>query len=152
VVKVRSRGRTPRPLTEDGLRLLDRFSDDVQELVLVLRGRVLGVVPHATEVITDVGYTLSFRYGPDAKNTRQFAYITGFSAHANLGFIDGARLPDPAKVLAGDGARMRHVKFRTLADIVDATWLDPYLVAALDQAGLDGDMGDGTTHVRPRTR
>lgn len=43
------------------MRLLDRFSDEVHDLVLALRARVLAVAPQATEVVTDVGYTVAFR-------------------------------------------------------------------------------------------
>jgi hypothetical protein len=139
-----------RPLPEEGIRLLDRFCDEVHELVLALRARVLAVTPRATEVVTDVGYTVAFRYGPDARASGQFAYVTGFSAHANLGFIDGAGLPDPAGVLEGDGARMRHVKFRAVDEVAGATWLDAYLRAALTRAGLDEHTGDGRSVVRPR--
>jgi uncharacterized protein DUF1801 len=132
------------------MRLLDRFCDEVQELMLALRAQVLAVAPRATEVVTDVGYTVALRYGPDARAARQFVYVTGFSAHANLGFVDGANLPDPSAVLEGDGARMRHVKFRAVSEIAGATWLDPYVRAALAQAGLDEDTGDGQSVIRPR--
>jgi hypothetical protein len=139
-----------RPLPEEGIRLLDRFCDEVHELMLSLRSRVLAVVPLATEVVTDVGYTVAMRYGPDQRAAGQFVYITGFSAHANLGFVDGAGLPDPASVLEGDGARMRHVKFRVVDQVADATWLEGYLRAALARAGLDEHTGDGRSIIRPR--
>jgi hypothetical protein len=41
-----------------------------------------------------------------------FAYVNAFTAHVNVGFFQGASLPDPAKLLEGDGRRMRHVKLR----------------------------------------
>jgi hypothetical protein len=139
-----------RPLPQEGSRLLDRFSDEVHEVMVVLRARVLSVAPRATEVVTDVGYTVAFRYGPSTRAAGQFVYITGFSTHANLGFVDGAGLPDPDGVLEGDGARMRHVKFRRVDEVAQAAWLDAYLRAALARAGLDGQTGDGQTIVRPR--
>lgn len=39
-----------------------------------------------------------------------FAYVDAFKAHANLGFFQGAALPDPAGLLQGTGRYMRHVK------------------------------------------
>jgi hypothetical protein len=39
-----------------------------------------------------------------------FAYVDAFSAHANVGFYQGAALDDPAGLLEGSGKRMRHVK------------------------------------------
>jgi len=41
-----------------------------------------------------------------------FAYVDAFSAHAAIGFYEGASLPDPAGLLEGAGKRMRHVKLR----------------------------------------
>jgi len=41
-----------------------------------------------------------------------FAYVGAFAAHVNIGFFQGASLPDPAGLLQGTGKRMRHVKLR----------------------------------------
>ena len=41
-----------------------------------------------------------------------FAYVNAFTKHVNVGFYNGANLPDPAAVLQGSGKRMRHVKLR----------------------------------------
>lgn len=41
-----------------------------------------------------------------------FAYVDVFKAHASVGFFLGAELKDPARLLEGNGRRMRHVKVR----------------------------------------
>ena len=41
-----------------------------------------------------------------------FAYVNVFTAHANVGFFQGAGLPDPARLLEGNGRFMRHVKLK----------------------------------------
>ncbi len=41
-----------------------------------------------------------------------FAYVSAHAAHVNVGFYQGAALPDPAGLLEGTGKRMRHVKVR----------------------------------------
>jgi hypothetical protein len=41
-----------------------------------------------------------------------FGYVNVFTAHVNVGFFHGARLPDPAGLLEGTGRFMRHVKLR----------------------------------------
>ena len=41
-----------------------------------------------------------------------FGYINVFTSHVNVGFFQGASLPDPARLLQGDGKFMRHVKLR----------------------------------------
>jgi hypothetical protein len=41
-----------------------------------------------------------------------FGYVNVFTSHVNVGFFQGAALPDPAGLLQGTGKRMRHVKLR----------------------------------------
>jgi hypothetical protein len=41
-----------------------------------------------------------------------FAYVNVFTSHVNVGFFQGANLPDPARLLQGNGKFMRHVKLR----------------------------------------
>ena len=41
-----------------------------------------------------------------------FGYVNAFTSHVNVGFFQGASLPDPARLLQGSGKFMRHVKLR----------------------------------------
>ena len=41
-----------------------------------------------------------------------FGYVNVFTSHVNVGFFQGASLPDPARLLQGNGKRMRHVKLK----------------------------------------
>lgn len=58
-----------------------------------------------------------------------FAYVDTFTSHVNVGFFQGAELPDPAGLLQGTGKFMRHVKLRPGLD-VDPTALSALIVAA----------------------
>jgi hypothetical protein len=61
-----------------------------------------------------------------------FGYVNVFTAHVNVGFFHGASLPDPARLLQGDGKFMRHVKLRpgtvanaaALRKLIDAAYSD----------------------------
>jgi hypothetical protein len=61
-----------------------------------------------------------------------FAYVATFAAHVNVGFFQGAELPDPEGLLEGTGKFMRHVKVRpdrgvnaaALSALVDAAYAD----------------------------
>lgn len=61
-----------------------------------------------------------------------FAYVNIFSAHVNVGFFYGAQLPDPNKLLEGQGKRMRHIKVRAgsainegaIQDLIDSAYAD----------------------------
>ena len=41
-----------------------------------------------------------------------FGYVNVFTSHVNVGFFQGAALPDPARLLQGAGKRMRHVTLK----------------------------------------
>ena len=41
-----------------------------------------------------------------------FGYVNVFTSHVNVGFFQGAALPDPARLLQGTGKFMRHVKLK----------------------------------------
>jgi len=41
-----------------------------------------------------------------------FGYGNVFTSHVNVGFFQGASLPDPARLLQGTGKFMRHVKLK----------------------------------------
>src|ERR1700735_5142658 len=41
-----------------------------------------------------------------------FGYVNVFTAHVNVGFFQGASLPDPSRLLQGTGKFMRHVRLR----------------------------------------
>ncbi len=61
-----------------------------------------------------------------------FGYVNVFTSHVNVGFFQGAALPDPARLLQGAGKRMRHVKLRpgtfthaaALSKLIDAAYWD----------------------------
>lgn len=41
-----------------------------------------------------------------------FGYVNVFPSHVNVGFFRGAALPDPDRLLQGNGKFMRHVKLK----------------------------------------
>jgi hypothetical protein len=41
-----------------------------------------------------------------------FGYVNVFTSHVNVGFFQGASLPDPSHLLLGTGKFMRHVKLK----------------------------------------
>ena len=63
-----------------------------------------------------------------------FGYVNVFTAHVNVGFYQGASLPDPAGLLLGKGKRMRHVK------------LNPQ--TPVDSAALSKLIADAWTHIK----
>jgi hypothetical protein len=58
-----------------------------------------------------------------------FAYVDAFTSHVNVGFFQGAELPDPQGLLKGAGKFMRHVTLRPGAEVDEAA-LAELIVAA----------------------
>src|SRR5450432_1896813 len=58
-----------------------------------------------------------------------FGYVNAFTSHVNVGFFQGATLPDPARLLQGTGKFMRHVKLRP-GTATDAAALSRLIEAA----------------------
>ena len=61
-----------------------------------------------------------------------FGYVNAFKAHVNVGFFQGAELPDPAGLLEGSGKFMRHVKLKPGAAMNSAA-----LLKLIDEAYSD---------------
>lgn len=61
-----------------------------------------------------------------------FGYVNVFTSHVNVGFFHGNALPDPARLLQGNGKFMRHVKLRpdtptnsaALSNLIEAAYSD----------------------------
>ena len=123
------------------------FDDEVVAIVHGLRERVLAVMPNAHEFVWDATNAVSLAYTPTRRWQDGICHIAAYTKHANLGFNEGASLADPSGVLEGTGTRIRHVSFRSSADVT-AGWVDHYLRAALAAAGVPAGAGDGGTTVR----
>lgn len=57
-------------------------------------------------------------------------YLQKARGHLSIGFREGARLTDPAGLLRGDGAQLRHIRIRN-GDTVDRPALAAFLAEAL---------------------
>ena len=95
--------------------LLSLTEEPLRPVVRALRATVLEVHADACEVVRLGDRAATYGVGP-RKMIDGYAYILPHAAWVNLGFYRGAELPDPESLLEGTGARMRHVKVRTVDD------------------------------------
>jgi len=75
-----------------------------------------------------------------------FCYIATNARHVNLGFPRGAALPDPNRLLEGEGKTMRHIKFASERDL-ERPFVRRYIQAAIEQVGAAGG-GSGESVVK----
>jgi hypothetical protein len=135
-----------RPPDPQLLGFLEAYDRHISDLALALREVVLEEAPDASESVYQV-YTVAIWFGFSGKMKDMFCYIATNAKHVNLGFPRGTSLPDPNRVLEGDGKTMRHIKFRSLSD-VERPWVRRYIQAAMEQTAQAGARGTGVSVVK----
>jgi hypothetical protein len=125
---------------------LEAYDRHISDLALALREIILEEAPDASESIYQV-YTVAIWFGFSGKMKDMFCYITTSSGHVNLGFPGGASLPDPNRVLEGDGKKMRHIKFASLRDL-ERPFVRRYIQASMERAAPAGTRGTGKSVVK----
>jgi hypothetical protein len=125
---------------------LGAYDRHIADLALALREVILEEAPDAAESIYQV-YTVAIWFGYSAKMKDMFCFITTNAAHVNLGFPRGASLPDPKRLLEGEGKAMRHIKFRNERDLA-RPFVRRFIQAAMEQAAPGGAHGTGQSVVK----
>ncbi len=111
--------------------LMAMTAEGMQPIAEALRALTLEVDPDATEVVRLGDRAATYGVGPK-KMSEGYVYVLPYSKHVNFGFYKGAALDDPAELLEGTGAKMRHVKVRTL-DAASRPELRALVQAALSE-------------------
>ena len=135
-----------RPPDPQLLGFLEAYDRHISDLALALREVILEEAPDASESIYQV-YTVAIWFGFSGKMKDMFCYIATNAGHVNLGFPRGASLPDPNRVLEGEGKTMRHIKFRSRRD-VERPLVRRYIRAAMEQAASVGAIRTGKSVVK----
>jgi hypothetical protein len=91
-------------------RYLAALEPTVQPVVRALAATARQIFADAHETI----YHAALGYGPTPSPMARICYIAPQRGYVNLGFFYGTSLDDPQHLLEGSGARMRHVKVRSL--------------------------------------
>lgn len=78
-----------------------------------LREIILSIHPEAVEVVRLGDRAATYGLGPK-KMSEGYTYILPHTSWVNLGFFQGANLPDPDSLLEGTGKKLRHVKIRSV--------------------------------------
>lgn len=113
---------------------LAAYDPHVSSLALALRDMVLEEAPEAIESIAK-GYAVAIGFSFTGKPMKDgFCHVVTYSSYVNLGFNHGAQLPDPARILAGTGKSIRHIRIRNHDDL-ERPVIRRYLQAAIEQVG-----------------
>ncbi len=125
---------------------LEAYERPIGDLALALREIILEGAPDASESVYQV-YTVAIWFGFSGKMKDMFCFITTHAKHVNLGFPNGASLPDPNRVLEGEGKALRHIKFKNPGDL-ERPFVRRYIQAAMERAAPAGTRGTGKSVVK----
>src|SRR5215218_6373522 len=97
--------------TEDLLKFLEPFGDDITELVMWLREFAWNLCPQANELIYDNYNAVAFGWSPTDKVGHTICSIAvgRSSKNVHFGFYWGKELSDPEKLLLGEGNQYRYI-------------------------------------------
>ncbi|MXW81907.1 MAG: DUF1801 domain-containing protein [Rhodothermaceae bacterium] len=95
--------------------LLQITEETVRPIAIALRETVFKVDQNACEVVRLGDRAATYGVGP-RKMLDGYVYILPYKRWVNLGFYQGIDLADPKELLEGTGAKMRHVKIRSIDD------------------------------------
>jgi len=112
---------------------IGKYSPEIRALATELLAKMRARFPGATELVYD-NYALTIAFSPTDRPSHAIVGITLYPRWINLGFMEGAMLDDPQRLLLGSGSQFRHVRLAAASDL-DA----PALSALIDQAVANGD-------------
>jgi len=95
--------------------IVELTPDPLRPVTQKLREIILTVDPEPCVVVRLGDRAATFGVGPK-KMSEGYVYILPHTNWVNLGFYKGADLDDPEGLLEGTGAKLRHIKMRSLAD------------------------------------
>jgi hypothetical protein len=131
---------------------LAAFDGEIATLFLAVRRAVLTAAPAANELIYDAYNAVSAAYTFSDRLQEAFCHVAAYPRYVNLGFNRGAALADPAGILVGRGARIRHVRIGAVGDL-RAPAVQALLRAAVAQgrAMAPTTPRRATSAIRPTT-
>ncbi|MBO6919506.1 MAG: DUF1801 domain-containing protein [Rhizobiaceae bacterium] len=87
--------------------------EELRAILIRLKDIIFSVDENACEVVRLGDKAASYGFGPK-KMSECYCYIMPHTNWVNLGFYKGADIADPSGLLEGTGAKLRHIKIRSL--------------------------------------
>ena len=123
-----------RPPDPEYVGFLAALDSPVRDLALAARATVLDQAPEALELAYDSYNAVALAFTFTGRLKEAFAHVAAYARHVNLGFNQGAMLPDPQGRLRGTGKAIRHVRLTAPEELADQA-IRELLDAAVTRAG-----------------
>jgi hypothetical protein len=86
-----------------------KYTPEVARLARAIRSDMRHLYPSALELVYDNYNALAIGYGPTERASEAIFSIALYPRWVSLFFLQGARLPDPCKILHGSGSVAKHI-------------------------------------------
>ena len=98
---------------------IDRFTPQIAKLGRAAIARLRKLTPGAVELVYDNYNALVVGFCPSERASEAIFSIAMYARSVALCFLQGAKLPDPAKRLQGGGTVARHIELSDAKDLDD---------------------------------
>jgi hypothetical protein len=110
-----------------------KFTPEMSKLIRAARAKMRGFMPQALELVYDNYNFFVIGYGPNEKAGDAIFSLAAQAKGLSLCFLQGAKLPDPHKLLRGSGNVVRSIRLES-ADALDDGTVRQLIDTALNRA------------------
>jgi hypothetical protein len=110
-----------------------KFTPEMAGSIRAARAKMRTFIPHALELVYDNYNFFVIGYGPNEKAGDAIFSLAAQAKGINLCFLQGAKLPDPHKLLRGSGNVVRNIRLES-ADTLDDPKVRQLMQTALKHA------------------
>ena len=94
-----------------------KFSPEMAKRIRAARAKMRKRIPQALELVYDNYNFFVIGYGPNEKAGDAIFSLAAQAKGLSLCFLQGARLPDPSRLLRGSGNVVRNIRLETAATL-----------------------------------
>jgi len=109
---------------------INKFDRDVADLIRSVRKNLRRRLPGAVELVYDNYNFFVVGYGPNERASEAVLSIAAQARGISICFIQGAKLPDPTRLLIGSGKQTRSLRIES-ADVLLQPAVEELIKAAL---------------------
>jgi len=125
---------------------LSRYTPEIRALALATLAKMRERLPGAVQIVYDNYNALVVGFGPSERSSEAPFSIALYPKTVRLFFLSGAELPDPKKLLEGEGKYVRSIVVES-ADDLDKAPVRALMKAALKLRPID-PAGEGRLVIR----
>ena len=112
---------------------IDKFTPDMAKRIRAARAKMRKRIPQALELVYDNYNFFVIGYGPSEKAGDAIFSLAAQAKGLSLCFLQGARLPDPNRILRGSGNVVRNIRLDA-TDTLDHPDVAMLIAVALERA------------------